>query len=65
MGRIQKGGKTGVGAVGVERTVKYGEVTEVNMDLATWRPLATLTSIFSGIQKLDERTKCKEVNIPN
>lgn len=51
MGRIQRGGKTGGRAVGVERTVKYGEVTEVNVDLATWRPFSNLDKHFQWHSK--------------
>lgn len=48
----------------VERTVKYGEVKEVNMNLATQRPLVALIRAFSVTFKSWMREpRCKEVKI--
>lgn len=48
----------------VERTgVKYGNIKEINTDLATQRPLAILTRAFSVMFKSWMREpRCKEVN---
>lgn len=46
--------------------MKYGTVKEVNMDVATQKPLAVLTRVFSVMFKSwMKEPRCKKVNVPN